>query len=90
MSTAKNSGKLAIGLFLVLSVFVFGSILYVGFTSVNTEIVALDTSVDDVVIDDEDIGLDEFLISKDPNLAIRRGPIEIVPYRYDPGNSGIE
>jgi len=76
LSTTKNKGiALAVGMFVVLSIVVFGSILYVGFTSVNTEIVVVDT------MEDEGTRLGDYLIAKDPNLRIYRGPIEIVPDR---------
>jgi hypothetical protein len=71
----------AVGMFLILSVIVFGSILYVGFTSINTEIVVIDTAMEDVVTDDEGVEIGEYLLTQDPNLVIRRGPIEIVPDR---------
>ena len=72
---------LAIGLFLILSVIIFGSILYVGFTSINTEIVVIDTDVDGGFIDDEGVRLGEYLLSQDSYLGSRRGLIEIVPDR---------
>ena len=72
MSTTKRKRiGLAVGLFLVLSVAVFGSLLYVGFTSVNTEVVILDTSMED------DDGSTE--ASRVPDESIRRGDIEYVP-----------
>ena len=81
MSTTNKAGKVAVGIFLILSVIVFGSLLYVGFTSVNTEIVVIDTAMDDVVTDDEGVRIGEYLLTQDPNLVFRRGPIEIVPDR---------
>jgi hypothetical protein len=72
---------LAVGLFLLLSVLVFGTMLYVGFTSVNTEVVLLDTDVDDGFTGEEGVRVGEYIMSQDPNLGIRRGPIEIVPDR---------
>lgn len=86
MSTTKNKGiALAVGMFLVLSIIVFGSILYVGFTSVNTEIVVVDSDVGDVFPDDEGVRVGDYLMAKDPNLRISRGPIEIVPDRRPGG-----
>lgn len=77
---------MAIGLFVVLSIIVFGSILYVGFTSVNTEIVVVDT------MEDEGIRHGAYLMTQeveykgwesdtDDNAveSIRRGNIEYVP-----------
>lgn len=81
MSATKNAGRVAVGMFLLLSVIVFGSILYVGFTSVTTEIVVIDTAMEDVVTDDEGVHIGEYLLTQDPNLMFRRGPIEIVPDR---------
>ena len=79
MSATKNAGRVAVGMFLLLSVIVFGFILYIGFTSVNTEIIVIDTAMEDVVTDDEGVRIGENLLSQDPNLFIRRGPIEIMP-----------
>lgn len=82
MSTTKKARiGLAVGLFMVLSVVVFGSILYVGFTSVNTEIVVVDSDVDIAFPDGDGVEIGNYLVAKDPNLVIRRGPIEIVPDR---------
>ncbi|MHA1615422.1 MAG: hypothetical protein ACTSYJ_11295 [Candidatus Thorarchaeota archaeon] len=81
MNTTSKTGKVAVGLFLILSVIVFGSLLYVGFTSVNTEIVVIDTAMEDVVTDDEGVQIGEYSLTQDPNLVYRRGPIEIVPDR---------
>ena len=81
MSATKNAGRVAVGMFLLLSVIVFGFILYVGFTSVTTEIVVIDTAMEDVVTDDEGVHIGEYLLTQDPNLMFRRGPIEIVPDR---------
>ena len=77
MSSTSKAGKVAVGMFLILSVIVFGSLLYVGFTSVNTEIVVIDTAVEDVITDDEGVRIGEYLLTQD--FSIRRGPIEIVP-----------
>lgn len=79
MSTTSKAGKVAVGMFLILSVVVFGSILYVGFTSVNTEIVVIESAREDMVTDDDGVRIGEYLLSQD--LSIRRGPIEIVPDR---------
>jgi len=81
VNTTSKTGKVAVGLFLILSVIVFGSLLYVGFTSVNTEIVVIDTAMEDVVTDDEGVQIGEYSLTQDPNLVYRRGPIEIVPDR---------
>ena len=78
---------MAVGMFVILSIIVFGSILYVGFTSVNTEIVVVDT------MEDEGIRLGDYLMANDEPLnkgtrtmevveSIRRGDIEYVPLRY--------
>lgn len=66
-------------MFLVLSVLVFGSILYVGYVSVNTEIVVIGTAMEDVFTDDTDVRNEEYLITENPNLGSRRGAIELVP-----------
>lgn len=82
MSTSKKARiGLAVGLLMVLSVVVFGSILYVGFTSVNTEIVVVNADTENAFPDDDGVEVENYLVAKDPNLAIRRGPIEIVPDR---------
>ena len=73
-------------MFLVLSIIVFGSILYIGFVSVNTEIVVVDT------MEDEGIRLGDYLLAQEVNYkgwrsdteenvfeSIRRGDIEYVP-----------
>lgn len=77
MSTNNKAGKVAVGMFLILSVVVFGSLLYVGFCCVNTEINVIDTAVEDVVADDEGVQIGEYLLTQD--FSIRRGPIEIQP-----------
>ncbi|MGY5860266.1 MAG: hypothetical protein RTU63_12930 [Candidatus Thorarchaeota archaeon] len=74
MSTTKNAGKVAVGMFLILSIVVFGSLLYVGFCCVNTDTGVLDTGVDD------DGGALE--ASREPEERIRRGDIEYVPTEY--------
>jgi hypothetical protein len=72
----KKSGRvaLAIGVWLVLSVVVFGSLIYVAYTSSSVEIVA---SEDGFSADLQ--GVEQ---SPAANQRIRRGPIEIVPYYY--------
>lgn len=75
----KNTEKLAIGLIFVLSVVVFGSILYVGFSAVNTEIAAMDNGRDDG-FDSTNYRDHGFLIAKEPVESVRRGSIEYVPY----------
>ena len=75
MSTTKRAGKVAIGMFLVLSIVVFGSILYVGFCCVNTEIVVLETAMEDVT----DVERGEYLLARDSAESVRRGTIEYVP-----------
>jgi len=81
LSTTRKAGKVAIGLFLMLSIIVFGSILYVGYVSVNTEIVVVDTGAEDVFTYDRDVSHGEYLQTEDSNLGIRRGTIELVPDR---------
>jgi len=84
LSTTKNAGKVAVGMFLILSIVVFGSILYVGFSCVNTEIVVLETAVEDVTDDERG----EYLLARDTDERIRRGYIEYVPCwmpQYPPG-----
>ena len=67
---------MAIGLFFVLSVVVFGSILYTCFTCVNTDIVMVDT---DAGYADEGVRVGEYLQSQDdPDLALKEGPTEDV------------
>ena len=78
MNTNKNAGKLAIGLIFVLSVVVFGSILYVGFTAVNTEFAIMDNGGDDGF--DSTLYRDHaFLLADDHKESILRGYIEYVP-----------
>ena len=77
---------MAVGMFLVLSIIVFGSILYIGFVSVNTEIVVVDT------MEEEGIRLGDYLLAQEVNYkgwrsdteedvieSVRRGDIEYVP-----------
>jgi hypothetical protein len=73
---------LAIGVWLFLSVVVFGSLIYVAYTSNNVEIVA---SKDGFSADVQ--GVER---SPAADQRIKRDPIEIVPY-YFPGcpNHGI-
>ena len=91
MST-KRTSKMAIGLFLVLSVIVFGSILYTCFTCVDTEIVSVDTDagnagdgggVEDYSQsqDDLDLGLIGEPIVFDPGYwkGIDRGYVVLLP-----------
>jgi len=78
LNKTKNTEKLAIGLILVLSVVVFGSILYVGFSAANTEIAVMDHSSDDRF--DSTLYRDHgFLIANNPVESVRRGDIEYVP-----------
>jgi hypothetical protein len=58
---------LAIGVFLVLSLVVFGSIFYVAYSATNTEIIAFESGVGDGV---NEHGLEPTLVG---------GPIETVP-----------
>ena len=77
MSYSKRARKgLAVGVFLFLSLVVFGAMYYIAFCACNVEVLA---------DSDEEIGLVDFgrSIAVDPNLGIRRGPIEIVP-DYNP------
>jgi len=92
VSTSKRTGKIAIGLFVVLSVVVFGSILYTCFTCVDNEIVSVDTDagyVDDgggvgdygQSQDDSDLGLKGDPIAFDPGdwKGIDRGYVVLLP-----------
>ena len=86
LSTTKKQGMaMAVGMIVILSIIVFGSILYVGFTSVNTEIVVVDT------MEDEGIRLGDYLMSEEVRYkgyrsdgedtveCVRRGCFEYVP-----------
>ena len=59
---------MAIGMFLVLSVIVFGSILYTCFSCVDNEIVSVDT---DAGYADEGIRVGEYLASQDELAPIK-------------------
>ena len=80
MSTTKIAGKVAIGMFLILSIVVFGSLLYVGFCCVNTEIVVLETALEDGdgLSMGEEVTYRDYPVG-DADESIRRGDIEYVP-----------
>ena len=67
MSTQNRSTKMAIGMFVVLSVIVFGSILYTCFSCVDNEIVSVDT---DAGFTDEGTRVGEYLASQDELVPI--------------------
>ena len=70
----KRTGKMAIGLFVVLSTVVFGSILYTCFTCVDNEIVSVDA---DATYVDEGVRVGEYRQSQDdPDLALKEAPAE--------------
>ena len=78
---------MAIGLFVVLSVIVFGSMLYTCFTCVDTEIVSVDTDAGFVdegeyrQSQDSDLGLKIPPIAADPGYwkGIDRGDFVLLP-----------
>ncbi|MDH4212299.1 MAG: hypothetical protein OEV85_00100 [Candidatus Thorarchaeota archaeon] len=74
--SSKKSGRvaLAIGVWLVLSVVVFGSLIYVACTSNCVEIIA----------SEDGISVDMGNVDQVPatDQRIRRGPIEMVPFYY--------
>ena len=74
LSTTKKAGKVAVGMFLVLSVVVFGSILFVGFCCVNTDTIVADAGAEGEYLEALD----------DPDLDLKQRPIEAVP-EYDKG-----
>ena len=76
MSTNRKAGKVAVGMFLILSVVVFGSILFVGFSSVNTETVVADTSA-------EGFRIGEYLqaLEGDPDWKLKAiEPVDVPEY----------
>ncbi len=85
MSTNKKAGKVAVGMFLILSVVVFGSILFVGFCCVNTETIVADASAEDSGVEvardnsDWDLKPIEEVDVPEYDKGIRRGNIELVP-----------
>lgn len=81
MSTNRKAGKVAVGMFLILSVVVFGSILFVGFCCVNTETMVADTSVEGFgeYLEAEDDPYYEKGTIEDAPEHILRGNIELVP-----------
>ena len=84
MSTNRKAGKVAVGMFLILSVVVFGSILFVGFCCVNTETIVADASAEDsgveIALDDSDVDLKYVPVEIIPKAKpIRRGNIELLP-----------
>jgi len=79
LNNTKNAEKLAIGLIFVLSVVVFGSILYIGFSAASTEIAVMDNGGDDG-FDSTNYRDHGFLLAKDSVESVRRGNIEYVPY----------
>jgi len=81
LNTNKNAGKVAIGLIFVLSVVVFGSMLYVGFVAVNTDIAIMDNGGDDGF--DNTLFRDHTYLLADYHIeSIRRGDIEFVPCEF--------
>ena len=82
MSYSKKSRMgLAVGLFLVLSTIVFGTVFYVALSASNVEIVV---SEDDArrSVNDQALRMNEdYLVSA--HNRFRGGPIDILPY-YDP------
>jgi len=85
VSTNRKAGKVAVGMFLILSVVVFGSILFVGFCCVNTETIVADASAEDsgveIALDNSDWDLKPIEPVDVPEYVkgIRRGYIELVP-----------
>jgi len=79
LNTTKNAGKIAIGLIFILSAVVFGSIVYVGFTAVSTDVGIMDSGGDDEFATHgyRDYGN---LVAENPTESIRRGIFEYVPY----------
>jgi len=73
VSYSKRARKgLAIGIFLFLSLVVFGTMYYVAYCACNTEVLA--DSNDGMGVDDS-----QESVAADPEPTIRRGPIEYVP-----------
>jgi len=79
LSTTKIAGKVAVGMFLILSIVVFGSMFYVGFCSVNTETVVLETTMEeDGGLAGEEPTYRDYPL-RDSDEIIRRGDVEFVP-----------
>lgn len=80
-STRKEGVGLTVELFMVQSVVEFRSMTFVGFPCVNAGIDMVDTDAGNVIRSDEGVRTGYYLVAKDPDLAYRRGPFEIIPFR---------